>query len=205
MSFGTNPLPVELTTFNAVINNKLKNIELNWQTATEVNNYGFEVERIAQNKDTQNNKWEKIAFINGHGNSNSPKFYNYSDNTVSSGKFQYRLKQIDFDGKYSYSNVVEVNLGLPTEFSLKQNYPNPFNPSTVIEYTIPSTGMEQSNQVILKVYDILGNEVATLVNKQQPAGNYKIKFNANNLSNGVYFYKLTSGNYTATKKLMLMK
>ncbi len=200
-------LPVELATFNVVINNKLKNIELNWQTATEVNNYGFEVERLTQNEneDIQNNKWEKIAFINGHGNSNSPKFYNYFDNTVSSGKFQYRLKQIDFDGKYSYSNVVEVDLGLPTEFSLKQNYPNPFNPSTVIEYTIPSTGMEQSNQVILKVYDILGKEAATLVNKKQPAGNYKIKFNANNLSNGVYFYKLTTGNYTATKKLILMK
>ncbi len=203
MSFGTSPLPVELTTFNAVINEKLRHIELNWQTATEVNNYGFEVERFVQNED--DNKWKKIAFIKGHGNSNSSKSYNYSDNTVSSGKFQYRLKQIDFDGKYSYSNIVEIDIGLPTEFSLKQNYPNPFNPSTVIEYSIPSNGMEQSNKVMLKVYDILGKEVATLINKKQSAGNYKIKFNANNLSNGVYFYQLTSGNYTATKKLMLMK
>ena len=125
--------------------------------------------------------YEKIGFINGNGNSNSPKSYSYQDNSVSAGKYSYRLKQIDNDGQFEYSEVIEIDLGLPTEYELTQNYPNPFNPGTKIRYSLPNVGSGLA-QTVLKVYDVLGNEVATLVNEYKPAGSYEATFDASSLS-----------------------
>jgi hypothetical protein len=194
-------LPVELTSFNAVCRDKV--VELKWRTATEVNNYGFNIERW----ETGNGKsetWVKIGFVQGYGNSNSPKEYIFADLTPPSGKIQYRLKQIDFDGQFEYSGIVEVIIESPTQFSLQQNYPNPFNPVTTIKYSIPSVGTGFSLS-ILKVYDILGSEVATLVNEKQSAGNYEVQFDGSKLASGVYFYKLNNGNHSLVRKLLILK
>ncbi|MCK7526056.1 MAG: T9SS type A sorting domain-containing protein [Ignavibacteriales bacterium] len=138
-----------------------------------------------------------------------------TDQSPVAGKSYYRLKQIDFDGSFEYSNIVEVDLNIPTQFSLEQNYPNPFNPSTKIKYSIPNVTLSgvEGSRVILKVYDVLGNEVATLVNEEKPAGNYEVNFNASKLSSGVYFYKLrvedpstSSGEgFVQTKKMILLR
>jgi len=193
------PLPVELTSFTAkVIGNSIK---LDWKTETEVNNYGFEILRQAHTSTSLSvTGWEKIGFVNGNGNSNSPKSYSFSDQNVNgSNKFAYRLKQIDNDGRYEYSKVVEVTL-VPDEFALNQNYPNPFNPSTSIKYSVP-----QASLVTIKIYDVIGNEVQTLVNNKQDAGVYEVKFNAGNLASGMYFYRMKTDNFTQVKKMILIK
>jgi hypothetical protein len=147
------------------------NVELNWETATEVNNYGFEVERKIL-KQVQNDSWENIGFVEGHGNSNSPKIYSYTDNTIeASGKYNYRLKQIDIDGTFEYSDVVEVNLGTPEQFELDQNFPNPFNPTTSIRFNLP-----MDSNVKLNVFNVLGEEVAELLNENITAGYHSVKF-----------------------------
>ncbi len=191
------PLPVELISFTANVNDN--NVILNWQTATEVNNYGFEIQRS-----TEKTTWSKIGFVEGNGTSNSPKEYSFTDRVSQSGKYSYRLKQIDIDGSYKYSNVVEVNVGSPEKFELGQNYPNPFNPATTIEYSIPNVG-EPVQNVQLIIYDVLGREVATLVNGKQEVGHYKVKFDASKLNSGVYFYTLRAGEFVSTKKMILMK
>jgi len=211
------PLPVELTTFTYSIFDDCK-VKLNWSTTIEVNNYGFELERQMQesNKKTKEQKqnWKKIVFIEGHGNSNSPKFYEFVDNTVTYGKYKYRLKQIDLDGKYEYSKIIEADLGLPGKFELSQNYPNPFNPTTTIQYNIPrskstNTGILGNSAsygvVTLKIYNIIGEEVATLVNQKQNPGSYQVKFDATNLPSGVYFYRIIANNFTSTKKMILLR
>lgn len=186
-------LPVELTSFTAIANRM--NADLQWSTATEVNNFGFEVQR--KSIDT----WSKAGFIDGAGTTNAPKEYSFSDNNLSSGNYSYRLKQIDRDGKFSYSKSVEVTITeVPKEFALSQNYPNPFNPSTMINYQLPT-----SSNVTLTVYDAIGKVMTTLVNEVKEAGNYSVQFDASYLSSGVYFYTITAGNFTATKKLTLMK
>jgi hypothetical protein len=210
------PLPVELNSFTAKAADK--KIELFWTTETEVNNYGFEVERSLAIGQQSLVKWEKIGFVQGSGDSNSPKDYSLVDENPPSGELQYRLKQIDIDGQYKYySSIVKITSTitgfeeqkLPNGFDLKQNYPNPFNPVTTIEYSIPSnlisTAGNEALRVQLYVYDILGNKVATLVNEEQAAGNYKIVFNGSNLASGLYLYKITAGSFTSSKKLMLMK
>ncbi len=196
-------LPVELTSFSANISNKY--VELKWKTATEVNNYGFYVERKSS---FAKGKWNELGFVKGHGNSNSPEEYKFVDKTAASGKYFYRLKQVDVNGSYEYSNIIEANLGLPSKFSLSQNYPNPFNPATTIKYTVPvavKTLHATSQLVQLKIYDVLGKEVVTLVNKQQSPGNYSVTFNASNLPSGIYFYKLTAGNFSQIRKMILLK
>ena len=196
-----NALPVELVNFTAtaVLSNSIR---LNWTTATEVNNYGFEVER----KSSDN--WQKIGFVLGYGNSNSPKQYSFTDNKIVDGsEFQYRLKQIDNDGKYEYSSVVEVKV-IPTDFSLSQNYPNPFNSSSIIKYSIP-----KSSQVSLKIFNTLGEEIETLVNEEKVIGTYELTWNASNLPSGVYFYTLqvvdpeaSSGQgFMQARKMILLK
>jgi len=199
-----NPVPVELASFSAnAVNSK---VILNWSTATEVNNYGFSVER---SEASLNNPeagassyiWETIGFVQGHGNSNSPKEYSFTDNNLQQGNIRYRLKQIDNDGQYEYSDVVEVAFNLsPSTFELFQNYPNPFNPSTTIRYSIP-----QKSKVILKVFDVLGTEVTTLVNEEKSAGNYEIKFEGNGLVSGIYFYRITNGINSETRKMILLR
>ncbi|GAB1444316.1 hypothetical protein MASR2M39_31670 [Ignavibacteriales bacterium] len=189
------PLPVELTSFSASVRNNTVN--LNWETATEVDNYGFEIER----KD-KSSTWTKIGFIEGHTTSNSPKYYNYSDKPTGSGKYSYRLKQIDNDGKFEYSNEVEVLIdNLPDGYLLEQNYPNPFNPETSIKFVL-----KENTKATLKVYNALGELVTTLFDGIADAGRYyDIKFNGNNLASGLYIYTLDAGKYRQTRKMMLMK
>ncbi len=187
------PLPVELSSFTAKIADD--KVELNWTTESEVNNYGFDIERKAND-----DKWIQLSFVAGHGNSNTPKSYYFVDNSLSGGSiFYYRLKQIDTDGHFEYSQIIEVEF-LIENFSLLQNFPNPFNPTTKIKFRIVDFGF-----VSLKVYDVLGNEVATIVNEERPAGVYEMEFNATELSSGIYFYKLTADKFSQTKKMLLLK
>ena len=191
-------LPVELTSFTAaIIGNKVK---LNWKTETEINNYGFEVERQLGIKGQSSNGWEKIGFVNGNGNSNSPKNYSFLDDNISSGKFLYRLKQIDNDGQFEYSSVVEIDLGNPTQYSLEQNYPNPFNPNTTIKFSIP-----RADNVKIKLFNLLGQEVETIIDETLEAGTHSINFNAQNINSGVYLYKIETGSYVQTRKMTLIK
>ncbi len=204
MNITSYPMPVELSSFSAKCLNN--NVKLDWKTATELNNYGFEIERTSVIGNQSSINWERVGFVNGHGNSNSIKQYSYVDESLTeSGKYLYRLKQIDNDGAFEYSQEVEVNFVSAVSFNLSQNYPNPFNPSTTIKYSIPSVGTSLMKFVQLKVYDILGNTVATLVNEDKPAGSYEVKFDASQLSSGIYFYKLQAGSYIETKKMMLVK
>jgi murein tripeptide amidase MpaA len=198
-----NFVPVELISFTAeVVNNEVK---LSWQTATETNNSGFEILRCAQN----DRVWRVIGFANGYGTTTESKSYLFNDESVISGSYDYRLKQIDFDGTFTYSAFVEVEVTAPNAFSLEQNYPNPFNPSTKIKFTIPQTVIasetKQSQFVTLKVYDILGNEIATLVNEEKTAGSYEVEFDGSDLTSGIYFYQLIAGQFSETKKMILLK
>lgn len=203
---GNSVVPVELTSFNANVSNN--SVTLSWITATELNNSGFEIERCRHTERSRSmTDWESIGFVNGSGTTSQTHSYSFVDDNLLTGKYSYRLKQIDFDGSFSYSNEIEVDLSLPQFFSLEQNYPNPFNPSTTIKYTIPNVTLSgvEGSRVILKVYDVIGNEVATLVNENKPAGNYEINFNASSLTSGIYFYTIHSGKFTDTKKMTLLK
>lgn len=184
--------PVELTSFAANVNGK--KIILNWETATEVNNYGFEIERS-----TEKNKWVNLGFVEGHGNSNSPKNYSFEDESPSSGLNSYRLKQIDNDGAYEYSEAVEVSFEV-NSFTLEQNYPNPFNPSTKIRFSLAKEGF-----VELVVYNVLGEEVKVLISENKLAGSYFVVLNATDFSSGIYFYKLRAGDFLQTKKMVLLQ
>jgi len=191
------PLPVELTSFTASV--KDNQVLLKWRTATEVNNYGFEILRYAQD-----DEWDLLGFVDGHGNSNSPKQYSFTDkNPIGGSVFIYRLKQIDNDGKYEYSDEIEVEI-IPDEFALYQNYPNPFNPSTKIRYQLP-----RESKVIIKIYDILGSEVITLLNEKKEPGVYEVEFNAQSaaggLPSGTYIYRIVADGFVETKKMVLLK
>ncbi len=187
-------IPVELTSFTSSVNGNVVN--LNWSTATELNNRGFEIERS-----DDKSSWYRIAFVNGKGTSSEPQVYTYSDTWTGSPStmLYYRLKQIDYDGSYTYSDVVVAEIA-PSSFSLSQNYPNPFNPTTSINYQLAVNSF-----VTLKVYDVLGNEVASLVNEQKPAGEYKVDFDASGLGSGFYFYVLKAGNFVQSRKMLLLK
>jgi len=196
-NIGDNPLPVELTSFRGIREDNA--VRLTWTTASEKNNAGFEVQRRSENREVSNEAWQVLGFVRGNGTTSDAKSYSFVDRTAS-GKVSYRLKQVDFDGAFEYSPVIEVDAGLPHTFELGQNYPNPFNPTTLISYQLPV-----ASEVSLKVYDVLGREVATLVSGRQEAGRYSVSFNAASLSSGVYFYRLQAGNFVATKKMMLVK
>jgi hypothetical protein len=186
-------VPVELTSFTAAAVGST--VTLNWSTASEINNRGFEVEKSLDNED-----FRVIGFVNGFGTTTETKNYTFSENNLSGGTYYYRLKQIDFNGQYEYSPVVEANVISPVEFALVQNYPNPFNPSTKIMYSIASAG-----NVKLAVYNLLGQEVATLVNGYMEAGNYELNFNAADLSSGTYIYKIETAQFTQARKMLLTK
>ena len=204
-------LPVEIVSFTA---DQLENIVmLKWSTAAEVNNYGFEVERrYLINKSNDGwSAWSTLGFVEGSGTTNSPHEYSYIDIALpDEDEVSYRLKQIDSDGGYEYSRTATVIIfaitgtedeaDLPTEFSLSQNYPNPFNPTTSIMYSILNT-----ENVTLKVYDMLGLEMMTLVNETKSPGNYEVEFNASGLASGIYIYRLTAGDYKSIKKMVLLK
>jgi hypothetical protein len=191
------PLPVELSAFNAVQIGS--SILLKWRTETEINNFGFDVER-ANNLNGSVLSWNKIGFVEGSGNSNSPKNYSFTDIPNSGSKYYYRLKQIDSDGQFEYSDIISVEIKIPNQYALYQNFPNPFNPATNITYNLPADGM-----VSLKVYDMLGSEVITLVNENQKTGVYTIPFYGKDLSSGIYICKITANNFNSSIKMILMK
>ena len=195
------PLPVELVSFLA--SSSGDKVNLKWSTATELNNRGFVVQKLpgfeSERLQSPELNWDDIGFVAGSGNSVSPKYYYFTDQNIGGSKFTYRLKQIDNDGSYKYSDKIEIDIS-PDKFELYQNYPNPFNPSTTIKYSIP-----EKSFVSLKVYDILGNEITTLVNKEQPIGYHYVDFYAPALSSGIYFYRLKTGSYFKTKKMIILK
>jgi hypothetical protein len=187
-------VPVELTSFTASATND-GNVVLNWSTATETNNHMFEVERKAIE-----GEYFTIGFVEGAGTTTEPQNYTYVDKTVETGKYIYRLKQLDFDGRYEYSDEVEVDVTGPLAFNLEQNYPNPFNPSTIIKYSVPEAG-----NIRLSVYNTVGEEIAVLANGYSESGSFEVTFDASNLSSGIYLYKLQSENSVQFKKMMLLK
>jgi hypothetical protein len=188
-----NPVPVELTSFSASYENN--KVTLGWTTSSELNNQGFDVERK-----TQNSQWNKIGFVIGNGTTTETNSYQFIDNSITSNKYYYRLKQVDFDGSFEYSNVVEVDINAVTEFTLNQNYPNPFNPSTKISFTLP-----QSTSVKLSVFNLLGEKVVELVNEVKSAGFYEVDFSGSNLTSGMYLYRLEAGEFVSTRKMTLIK
>lgn len=191
-------IPVELISFSA---NYLGNsVELTWTTSTEKNNYGFEVQKRYDGE-----QFQSIAFINGNGTTTNRVTYSYTDKDIQSYKIYYRLKQIDYNGAESFTSEILLDLLMPDNFILFQNFPNPFNPNTNIQFVLGSKQM-----VTLKVYDLLGNEVATLVNEEKPAGKYEVtfslaQFSKPELSSGVYFYTLKTGSFVQTKKMVLLR
>ncbi len=193
----TAPIPVELTSFAAsVVGNK---VELSWETATETNNEGFDILRS-----NDNNRFKKIGFVSGNGTSSEPVKYSFSDEKPLSGTNYYRLKQIDFDGAESYSEIIEVNF-VPSEFSLEQNYPNPFNPVTKIKFALPA-----ESKVSLNIYNVVGQKVGSIARGNFKPGVHEVEFNASSLSSGVYFYTINAEGidgekFTGTKKLMVLK
>jgi hypothetical protein len=186
-------VPVELTSFFATTGGS--SVNLRWSTATELNNSGFDVERKSNSSD-----WTKISFVPGFGTTTEVKNYSFSDNNLTVGKYSYRLKQVDFDGTFEYSNAIEAEIIAVDKFELSQNYPNPFNPTTNIKFSIPVSG-----NVKLSVYNLLGQEVKTLVNGFKTAGTHTITFNASDLSSGVYLYKVEANSFTQTRKMTLIK
>jgi hypothetical protein len=186
-------IPVELTSFTAdVINGS---VELNWSTATETNNSGFEIQRRVEFT-----QWDKVGFVTGRGTTTESQTYSYTDKLVKNGSYSYRLKQIDYDGSFEYSDVVDVEVTAPIEFALHQNYPNPFNPSTTIRFELKLSG-----QTLLKIYDLLGKEVFRLVDEELEAGAYKVTFDANALSSGIYYYRLETSSFNQVRKMILLK
>ncbi|HEY6907198.1 MAG TPA: FlgD immunoglobulin-like domain containing protein, partial [Ignavibacteriaceae bacterium] len=197
-SGGLNAVPVELTSFTA--NNDGNNVTLSWTASTQLNNKGFEIERKTGNED-----YRAIGFIKGDGTTTERKSFSYSDKNLKEGKYIYRLKQIDFDGAFKYSNEINIAIAVPNEYYLSLNYPNPFNPSTIINYSLP-----QKTQVKLVVYDILGSEVKTLVNAEKEAGSYNVTWNGLNnsgqsVSAGIYIYRIQAGEFVQERKMVLLK
>lgn len=194
---GQPVIPVELKSFEAVVNGD--DVILKWTTSSEINNRGFNIERITSDEsDLQ--IWELLGFIDGNGTTSEFINYSFIDREAPTAKVQYRLKQIDYDGTFKYSKILEVEVKSPNSFVLFQNYPNPFNPNTIISWQSPA-GVWQS----LKVYDILGNEITTLVDEYKPAGKYEIEFSGQDLPSGVYFYEVKSGDFSDTKSMLLLK
>lgn len=196
--FDPDIVPVELTSFTANLVNG--SVVLNWRTATELNNSGFEVERSEDNF-----SFTGIGFVPGHGTTTETKSYGFTDQSVTSGTHYYRLKQIDYDGSFSYSSVVKADIPIPTEFTFEQNYPNPFNPSTTIQFSLPVDA-----NTVITVYNLVGEKVAEIINGDFSAGTHKVTFDASNLSNGTYFYRIDAaggnGNiFSGVKKMVLLK
>ncbi|MEJ2507481.1 MAG: T9SS type A sorting domain-containing protein [Ignavibacteriaceae bacterium] len=186
-------LPVELVSFTATIVDN--GVQLKWHTETEVNNYGFEILRS-----TQTDNWKKIGFVEGSGNSNSPKHYSFLDKIIHPGKYSYRLKQIDNDGSYKILNTVQIAFGSVENFQLNQNYPNPFNPSTTISFTLPKSG-----HVTLKIFNAIGEEVTTIIDSFVEVGSHSFNCNAEGLTSGIYLYRLSTEGVVLTKKMLYLK
>jgi hypothetical protein len=189
-------VPVELLAFTASVNNS--EVQLLWSTASELNNQGFEIERAIDDE----NNFVTIAFVSAKGSTSEINYYSFSDKPDLNGvhNIYYRLKQIDFDGSFSYSDIVNVTYDVPSVFVLNQNFPNPFNPSTMITYFVPKESF-----VTIKVYDFLGREIKTLVNETLSTGSYDVIFDSSNLPSGTYFCTMISDNFSDTKKMIVLK
>jgi len=200
------PLPVELSSFTSSVTGR--NVNLKWVTASETNNAGFEIQKSVVNSQQslrrergQAEMWTKIGYVTGSGTKTTPTNYTFDDRKLNTGKYNYRLKQIDNNGNFEYHNLNgTIEIGVPTKYDISQNYPNPFNPTTKIDFDLPF-----DSKVSLKLYDMSGRELLTIVNEQKPAGYYTAQVNAGNLSSGAYFYRFTAGNFTATKKMLMIK
>ena len=187
-------VPVELASFTASVRGS--DVTLNWQTATELNNMGFEIERKEVDAG-----WVELGYIEGKGTTTETSSYTFVDKNVLSGKYNYRIKQIDFDGSFEYYDLESaVEVGVPDQYGLSQNYPNPFNPTTKINYSVPVDGF-----VSISIFNILGEKVTTLVNANVKAGNYELTFDATNLASGMYLYRMESGDFVSIKKMMILK
>lgn len=200
------PLPVTMLYFNASMASR--DVKLNWATSVETNNAGFEIQRRSIAANNNFTDWSSVAFVNGKGTTNQESDYNYSDGKLSSGTYQYRLKQVDFNGNFAYFNLnspANVIIGVPSAFNVFQNYPNPSNPSTKIDFQLPFAG-----KVSLKVYDVSGREVATVLDRHLESGYYTNEFDGSNTASGVYFYRLVAvsddGNtFSKTMKMIVVK
>jgi hypothetical protein len=191
-------IPVELNNFTAnLLDGK---VYLNWETATETNNLGFYIERRKTNSTEEESEWIEIGFKEGRGNSTERNLYQFEDHPLYDGTYHYRLRQVDYDGSFEYSNEVEVNLFIVKSFELSQNYPNPFNPSTTISFQLP-----EASFISLKVFDALGTEVETIAEGKYPAGVHEVNFDAKKLSSGLYMYRIISGKNELTRKMMVVK
>lgn len=194
------PHPVELASFSASVDRN--DVILSWTTAGEINNSGFDIER----KLSVSGDWAIVGNVKGNGTVDKYMYYTYEDKSLQTGRYNYRLKQIDLNGNFEYFLLTEeILVGIPTKYNLSQNYPNPFNPMTRIDYDLPYDG-----KVSIVLYDILGREAAKLVNEVKSAGYYYLDFNASNLSSGPYFYKITAEangrtTFEETKRMMLVK
>lgn len=184
---------MELVSFSVAVSGN--DVELSWITATETNNSHFEIQRSIDGAG-----FERIGDVAGNGTTTEIHHYIFKDHNLTAGKYYYRLKQFDLSGTFEFSNIIEANILSPNKFDLMQNYPNPFNPATTINFTIP----EKVN-VNLKIYDVMGNEIATLVNEEKTAGKHSIEFDATRLASGTYFYKLQAGGKTEVRKMLLIK
>jgi hypothetical protein len=194
----TGTLPVELTHFSSFVSGR--NVTLYWTVSEEINNSHFEIERIASDENSIHT-WTKIGQVDGNGTSTLLRNYNFTDRGLNTGKYYYRLKQMDYNGQFEYLNLRnEVSIGIPVEYNLSQNYPNPFNPVTSINFDLPF-----DQNVSLRLYDISGREAASMLNKSMSAGYHSVTLDASGLSSGVYFYTLTAGSYMSTKKMLVVK
>jgi hypothetical protein len=185
------PVPVEFISFSANVNGN--SIYLVWETASEVNNRGFEIQRLV------GKIWESLSFIEGNGTTTERNTYSFIDEEITSGKYLYRLKQIDFDGNYKFSQELEAQVN-PVSFSLEQNYPNPFNPSTKIKFSLP-----EKSYVKISVIDILGNQVSILKSGEIDSGFHELTFDGSKFSSGIYYYSLETNNFHSVKKMILLK
>ena len=193
-----NAVPVELVSFNAEMVDE--NVVLNWSTATETNNNGFQIEKRQKSDVKGQTEFSNVGFVSGKGTTTERTFYSFTDKNNKPGTYLYRLKQTDFDGTFSYSNEIEVEVSAPKDFALYQNYPNPFNPSTKIKFALPV-----KTNLTLSVYNTLGEKVAEIFNGEMEEGYHEMMFNASGLSSGIYFYKIESENFNAAKKMTLIK
>lgn len=193
-----NPLPVELASFTANIIGA--NVKLNWITETEIQNYGFEVQRKSGDDKLEMDKFISVGFVQGSGNSNSSKYYSFEDKNLAPGKYLYRLKQIDTDGRFEYSEVIRLDFDKPLSYELSQNYPNPFNPITIIRFMIP-----EASFVKLIVYNAIGEQIVVLVDEHMEKGFHEINFDASELNSGMYLYRMKSGSFVQTRKMLLVK
>jgi hypothetical protein len=187
-------VPVELASFSANVNEN--DVTLLWLTVTELNNSGFDIERAVVN-----GKWEPIGFVAGNGTTTEIHTYTFNDNDLPTGIYNYRIKQIDYDGTFEYFELEKaIEISPPNEILLLQNYPNPFNPSTTIEFVVA----EKSN-ITLEVFNSIGEKVSNLVNEEKEAGSYRIDFDATGFTSGIYYYKLQADNFVQTRKMILLR